>query len=53
MCLTKDCPYMSECIRAVWDKKVSGMLRRSRAKAAAEKSTSKSGKTSKGAGSRR
>ena len=30
VCLTKDCPYMSDCIRAVWDKKVSGMLRRSR-----------------------
>jgi hypothetical protein len=30
VCLTKNCPYMDECIRAVWDKKVSGMLRRSR-----------------------
>ena len=30
VCLTKDCPYMNECIRAVWDKKVSGLLRKSR-----------------------
>jgi hypothetical protein len=30
VCLTKDCPYMSECIQAVWEKKVSGMLQRSR-----------------------
>jgi hypothetical protein len=32
VCLTKDCPYMNECIRAVWDNKVSGMLRKSRRK---------------------
>ena len=30
VCLTKDCPYMNECIQAVWEKKVSGLLRRSR-----------------------
>lgn len=30
VCLTKDCPYMSECIQAVWEKKVSGLLRRNR-----------------------
>ena len=31
VCLTKDCPYMNECIQAVWEKKVTGMLKRSRA----------------------
>lgn len=30
VCLTKDCPYMNECIQAVWERKVSGLLRRSR-----------------------
>ncbi len=30
VCLTKDCPYMSECIRVVWDKKVSRMISRMR-----------------------
>lgn len=30
VCLTKDCPYMSECIQAVWEKKVSGLLRASK-----------------------
>lgn len=30
VCLTKDCPYMNECIQAVWEKKVSSMLRRVR-----------------------
>lgn len=30
VCLTKDCPYMDECIQAVWEQKVSGMLRRVR-----------------------
>ena len=30
VCLTKDCPYMNECIQAVWEKKVSGVLRRTR-----------------------
>ncbi len=30
VCLTKDCPYMNECIQAVWEKKVSGLLRRAR-----------------------
>ena len=28
VCLTKDCPYMSGCIQAVWDKKVSGLMRK-------------------------
>jgi hypothetical protein len=30
VCLTKDCPYMNECIQAVWEKKLSSMLRRVR-----------------------
>ena len=30
VCLTKDCPYMAECIRVVWDKKVSRMITRMR-----------------------
>ncbi len=46
VCLTKECPYMDECIRAVWDKKVSGMLRRSRRKTqAAAESRAGKGKT--------
>lgn len=28
VCLTKDCPYMSDCIKVVWDKKVSRMIAR-------------------------
>jgi hypothetical protein len=27
VCLTKDCPYMNDCIQAVWEKKVSGLMR--------------------------
>jgi len=30
VCLTKDCPYMAECIKVVWDKKVSRMITRMR-----------------------
>ena len=45
VCLTKNCPYMSECIQAVWDKKVSGLMRKAR-----EESQSK---RAKGARSRR
>ena len=30
VCLTKDCPYMNECIQAVWEKKVSGLMRHMR-----------------------
>jgi hypothetical protein len=30
VCLTKDCPYMADCIRVVWDKKVSRMITRMR-----------------------
>jgi hypothetical protein len=30
VCLTKDCPYMNECIQAVWEKKVSGLMRAAR-----------------------
>jgi len=32
VCLTKDCPYMNECIQAVWEKKVSGLMRASKTK---------------------
>ena len=43
VCLTKDCPYMNECIQAVWDKKVTGLLRRSREnKASREARTTRS-----------
>ena len=31
VCLTKDCPYMNECIQVVWENKVTRMLKRSRA----------------------
>jgi len=31
VCLTKDCPYMNECIQTVWENKVTAMLKRSRA----------------------
>lgn len=41
VCLTKDCPYMSECIQAVWEKKVSGLMRASKS----DKAGQKSGKT--------
>lgn len=34
VCLTKDCPYMAECIRVVWDKKVSRMIARMRPRSA-------------------
>lgn len=34
VCLTKDCPYMADCIRVVWDKKVSRMLTRMRPRTA-------------------
>ena len=27
VCLTKTCPYMNECIQAVWEKKVTGLMR--------------------------
>jgi len=30
VCLTRDCPYMADCIRVVWDKKVSRMITRMR-----------------------
>ncbi|MHC4924655.1 MAG: hypothetical protein ACYTG4_11360 [Planctomycetota bacterium] len=30
VCLTQDCPYMSDCIKVVWDKKVSRMITRMR-----------------------
>lgn len=28
VCLTKDCPYMSECIQVVWQRKMSRMIGR-------------------------
>jgi hypothetical protein len=30
VCLTKDCPYMADCIKVVWEKKVSRMITRMR-----------------------
>jgi hypothetical protein len=39
VCLTKECPYMNECIQAVWDKKVSGILRRTRESRETRKAT--------------
>lgn len=48
VCLTKKCPYISECIQAVWDKKVSGLMRKAR-----EDSAVKLAKDAKGARSRR
>lgn len=30
VCLTRDCPYMADCIKVVWEKKVSRMLTRMR-----------------------
>ena len=35
VCLTKDCPYMAECIQVVWEKKVSRMITRMRPRTAA------------------
>ncbi len=30
VCMVKDCPYMSDCIRVVWEKKMEKVLRRAR-----------------------
>ncbi len=30
VCLVKDCAYMSECIRVVWEKKMENVLSRAR-----------------------
>jgi hypothetical protein len=35
VCLTKDCPYMADCIKVVWEKKVSRMITRMRPRTAA------------------
>ena len=48
VCLTKTCPYISECIQAVWDKKVSGLMRKVR-----EDRAVKLAKDAKGTRSRR
>ncbi len=42
VCLTRDCPYMNECIQTVWENKVTGMLKRSRA---GKKQKKEAGKT--------
>ena len=34
VCLTKDCPYMTDCIKVVWEKKVSRMITRMRPRTA-------------------
>jgi hypothetical protein len=41
VCLTRDCPYMNECIQTVWENKVTGMLKRSRAGKKTKKETGK------------
>ncbi len=28
ICMTKDCPYMSECIQVVWERKMSRLMTR-------------------------
>jgi hypothetical protein len=30
VCMVKDCPYMSDCIRVVWEKKMEKVLKRAR-----------------------
>ena len=30
ICLTKDCPYMSDCIQVVWQKKMARMISKGR-----------------------
>ncbi len=30
VCMVKDCPYMSDCIRVVWEKKMEKVLRGAR-----------------------
>ena len=35
VCMVKDCPYMSECIRVVWEKKMEKVLSRARDRRAA------------------
>ena len=35
ICMVKDCPYMSDCIRVVWEKKMEKVLSRARDRRAA------------------
>ena len=30
ICMTKDCPYMSECIQVVWEKKMGRLMSKGR-----------------------
>ena len=30
ICMTKDCPYMSECIQVVWEKKMGRLMQKGR-----------------------
>jgi hypothetical protein len=38
VCMVKDCPYMSECIRVVWEKKMEKVLDRARNRRGARES---------------
>ena len=38
VCLTRDCPYMSDCIQVVWQKKVSRMITRMKPRTVASSS---------------
>jgi hypothetical protein len=38
VCMVKDCPYMSECIRVVWEKKMEIVLERARSRRGARES---------------
>jgi len=39
VCMVKDCPYMSECIRVVWEKKMEKVLSRARDRRATREET--------------
>ena len=41
VCMVKDCAYMSECIRVVWEKKMEKVLSRARDRRAARGSGSR------------
>ncbi len=48
VCMVKDCAYMSECIRIVWEKKMDKVLSRARnRRATREGSTQRRGSRSK------
>ncbi len=43
VCLVKDCPYMSDCIRTVWEKKMEKALERARLRRVAREASRESG----------